>query len=936
MIRRNIFLAIIASISVNLLFGQGQSVVQSWDFNSGIPTGWSQVTNATDGGFKGGTASNLSSSYFTITSPGSNLVATNDDDCNCNKSNEYLITNTLNLSSYSSLHVTFKSFFFGGTYSNATEEASFLYSTNGGTTWVHLADVTPGSNWKSQWIDASAACGNSSVKFAFNYKDGGGWLYGLGIDDFVLFTPFSRDMAVESIQLQSTLGLNNAPFSIKGTLKNYGGSTVTSMNLNYSINGGSAITDTLSGLSIASFDDYSFNHAVNWAPTVTGTYQIKVWASNINGSSDLNTSNDTIIKVISVINATADRVVLAEQFTSSTCSPCASFNPGYKLLLDSNDVNTSGTQLVSIKYQMNWPSPGTDPAYNAQGAARRVFYGVNGIPDVIYSGSNEPTSQAIIDSLQSLPALVNLTADWSDSSSIVQCNVTAEILDDVDSNLVLHIALIESQISHNSQTNGETTFYHVFRKFMDGSSGYSMGTLTPGNTYTYSTSTTVSTNANPSQGSYDFWAGTNNLEVIVWLQNPVTKEVVQAAYADEVLPCAGPVVSPVVTTDTSAFLSWEGLDSLFTIEYGVSGFTLGSGITITSTDTSETITNLSPNTTYDFYVKGAACSYPTYVTSTTLCGALPNSSFAISGDSVLCPNESTFLLAPFDSSYTYIWSLNGMVLTGQNSNSLQIQSSGFYSLDVVNSYGCVSSSSKTVSIGVHPLPSDSLTIIGNTEFCDGDSLIISAAPNLVYQWSNGLSSQSIVIQTTSSVTGVVTNSMGCSVQLDTIDVIVNPSPQTSQILGDTTGIIPLTQYTYVVSQVPGNTYQWIVTNGVLVSGQGTNVAVVMWSQNNTGMIQLIESNGLCEDSVQLQIRTNIGLSELDVHSIDIYPNPSNGKVLIKSDNTLNKVSIYNTAGSLISTYQSDENKLELDLRTFSNGLYWLEAQGKRYKLVINH
>ena len=127
-----------------------------------------------------------------------------------------------------------------------------------------------------------------------------------------------------------------------------------------------------------------------------------------------------------------------------------------------------------------------------------------------------------------------------------------------------------------------------------------------------------------------------------------------------------------------------------------------------------------------------------------------------------------------------------------------------------------------------------------------------------------------------------------------------------------------------------------MTNGVLVSGQGTNVAVVMWSQNNTGMIQLIESNGLCEDSVQLQIRTNIGLSELDVHSIDIYPNPSNGKVLIKSDNTLNKVSIYNTAGSLISTYQSDENKLELDLRTFSNGLYWLEAQGKRYKLVINH
>ena len=47
------------------------------------------------------------------------------------------------------------------------------------------------------------------------------------------------------------------------------------------------------------------------------------------------------------------------------------------------------------------------------------------------------------------------------------------------------MAMIEKEIGHNVQTNGETTFYHVFRKFMDGANGYAMGSMTAGNTYTH-------------------------------------------------------------------------------------------------------------------------------------------------------------------------------------------------------------------------------------------------------------------------------------------------------------------------------------------------------------------------------------------------------------------------------------------------------------------
>ena len=105
-------LTLTALFAAATAFAQGQSTIQSWDFNSGIPTGWTQSTNATDGGFGAGSASSLSSQYFTITDPGSNIVATNDDDCNCDKADEYLITDTLDLSNYSVLHVNFQKFLF--------------------------------------------------------------------------------------------------------------------------------------------------------------------------------------------------------------------------------------------------------------------------------------------------------------------------------------------------------------------------------------------------------------------------------------------------------------------------------------------------------------------------------------------------------------------------------------------------------------------------------------------------------------------------------------------------------------------------------------------------------------------------------------------------------------------------------------------------------
>lgn len=62
-------------------------------------------------------------------------------------------------------------------------------------------------------------------------------------------------------------------------------------------------------------------------------------------------------------------------------------------------------------------------------------------------------------------------------------------------------------------------------------------------------------------------------------------------------------------TDTSISLSWINNNELseVSIEFGPSGFQAGSGTTVTTTDNSITIENLSPNTVYDYYIS-AICS----------------------------------------------------------------------------------------------------------------------------------------------------------------------------------------------------------------------------------------------------------------------------------------------------------------------------------------
>ena len=77
--------------------------------------------------------------------------------------------------------------------------------------------------------------------------------------------------------------------------------------------------------------------------------------------------------------------------------------------------------------------------------------------------------------------------------------------------------------------------------------------------------------------------------------------------ADDLIPVCNVAtnVSSNSITANSAMITWnsDNASASYTLEYGVSGFVLGSGTTLSESDTTSELTGLESNTTYDVYIK---------------------------------------------------------------------------------------------------------------------------------------------------------------------------------------------------------------------------------------------------------------------------------------------------------------------------------------------
>jgi thiol-disulfide isomerase/thioredoxin len=339
---------------------------------------------------------------------------------------------------------------------------------------------------------------------------------------------FTYDASVTKLDLRGYLGFGSHP--ITGELINVGSSAITSMELNYTINGGTPVVQSITGINIPPCGTYAFTHASDWAVSMTGSYNVEVYASNLNGIGDQYPLNDKQIKNTDVYEAVSIRTPLVEDFGSSTCPPCASLAQFFDPTLEDYFANVPGSAKVhAIKYQMNWPSPGNDPSYNPDGVSRRSYYSVSGIPSTWADGLEVDGSSTDIDDAAEMPAFMDIAV----TTTIVGNQLTANVIitplvDFTSSSLVLHVAATEDRYTYTGGTTSQTVFDQIMRKMLPDGNGTSLGPLTAnspvGNSFSY-----TFTLGGVAQGNYNLWTDMDNLTVLAWVQDNSTKEVLQSA-----------------------------------------------------------------------------------------------------------------------------------------------------------------------------------------------------------------------------------------------------------------------------------------------------------------------------------------------------------------------------------------------------------------------
>ncbi len=298
---------------------------------------------------------------------------------------------------------------------------------------------------------------------------------------FLVETPPNVNAVIEKLDVPSFIIAGDV--DIVGEFSNKGVNDITSIDINWSVNGGCAETQNLTGLSIATNETFDFTHDIKWSATdILTTNNLKVWLSNPNETADEVLENDTIEISVYILDKVSEKRALIEHFTNASCAPCASQNPALSALLKEK---LNEWQATHIAYHTSWP--GVDPMYsfnlaNNLNNARVTYYGVTGVPNAVLSGNKfqgSPTgvNQAMIDEDWGAPGLFDVIADLTYANDSVYVDVQLKSLADFSAGeIVVHTILTEDlEYSSAPGTNGEKEFPDVMRYMFPDVNGEDIG-----------------------------------------------------------------------------------------------------------------------------------------------------------------------------------------------------------------------------------------------------------------------------------------------------------------------------------------------------------------------------------------------------------------------------------------------------------------------------
>ncbi len=221
-------------------------------------------------------------------------------------------------------------------------------------------------------------------------------------------------------------------------------------------------------------------------------------------------------------------------------------------------------------------------------------------------------------------------------------------------------------------------------------------------------------------------------------------------------------IPEVAITGSTSFC--EGESVILTAESGFASYLWNIGAT------TQSITVTTSGTYFVVVTDGIGCVSEPSQPITVTANEIPEVPvITADGPLTICEGEDVVLSAPAGYSY-YLWS------NGESTQSVTVTAAGNYTVQVGNAENCMSQASAPATITVSPYPAaPEITPAGPVTLCSGETVILTASDGFnSYLWSNGATTQSIVVTESGNYYVTGTNASGCSSQNSSIvSVTVN-------------------------------------------------------------------------------------------------------------------------------------------------------------------
>ena len=226
-----------------------------------------------------------------------------------------------------------------------------------------------------------------------------------------------------------------------------------------------------------------------------------------------------------------------------------------------------------------------------------------------------------------------------------------------------------------------------------------------------------------------------------------------------------------------------------------------------------------------------------------------------------------------------------------------------------------------------------LNLTSNSPVCQGNDILISSgnASGMEYYWNGpnfyySYNPNPVLENATTDLSGTyyfeLTDVNGCPV-IDSLNI---------EVVGDV--FVNVTVASNTLTANASSSYQWMncASNSPV---NGANGQVFTPTENGSYYVVITDANG-CQGESECFLISGIGFDEVNGSNLQLYPNPTTGKVNIKGLSANSKLKLSDAVGRVYSV--SVENQT-IDLSALSSGVYFLSVENANglnsFKVVKN-